>query len=441
MECGDLYVPEDRTQANTGIIRLHVIVFKSTNSNPQPDPVIHLVGGPGGSLLDTADTYLERGGDQILKTRDYILFNQRGTRYAEPFLECPGRTEHEWELAGQGLSLSELNQRRAKFLLDCQDELLKQGINLSAYNSRENAADVEDLRISLGYEQVNLYGISYGSRLALTMMRDNPGGIRSVILDAVLPPQANLNQEIGLNIYRSLNAVFDDCAADSACSAAHPNLEGTFYRVVDDLNANPAFLEFLQGPILLDGHGFLDAILRLLYSIDAIPWIPFLIDEASRGAYPEPSIFAIPDRDSQAPGMRYSVWCQEEMTFESLETALALSNGLPSVFRDTFIDTYDWVVCDSWQAGAADPIENEAVASDIPTLIFAGRYDPITPPEWARLAAKTLPNHFIYPFSNAAHGVMRSNPCALEIGLQFLDDPTKEPDSSCVAELPSIVFE
>jgi pimeloyl-ACP methyl ester carboxylesterase len=363
------------------------------------------------------------------------MFNQRGTQYAEPFLACPGRTELQWNLAAEGLSLVERNRHEVEFLLDCQDDLLAQGIDLSAYNSAENAADVNDLRIALGYEQINLYGISYGSRLALTVMRDHPEGIRSAILDAVLPPQANLSEEIALNVHRAVNAVLEDCAADTECNQAHPDLETTLYRVVDELNANPVALHLGRQTIFVDGYTFMDTMFKLLYSTDAIPWIPYLIDEAGHGRYPEVSIFAVPDRSTRAPGMRYSVWCREEMAFESLEEALALAADLPLVFGDAFADTYDWAICASWQAGIAEPIENSAVTSDVPTLVLSGRYDPVLPPTWGRLAAETLAHSFVYEFPNVAHGAMRSDRCALEIGLQFLNDPTVEPDTSCLDRL------
>jgi pimeloyl-ACP methyl ester carboxylesterase len=111
------------------------------------------------------------------------------------------------------------------------------------------------------------------------------------------------------------------------------------------------------------------------------------------------------------------------------------------VFSELFANAYDWSVCASWQAGVADPIENEAVVSDIPTLVLSGRYDPVTSPAWGRLAAETLPNSFVYEFPNVAHGAMGSNRCALEIGLQFLADPTVEPDTSCLEEPGSAGFE
>jgi Tol biopolymer transport system component/pimeloyl-ACP methyl ester carboxylesterase len=440
MECGYLVVPEDRTQPQGPQIRLPVVIIKSASPDPAPDPVVHLAGGPGISLLDDMEAYLGTGGYDILEVRDNIMFNQRGTHYAEPFLACPGRTEFQWDLAGQGLTLEERNQRGVEFLLECQDDLLERGVNLSAYNSAENAADVNDLRIALGYEQINLYGASYGSRLALTVMRDHPEGIRSAIIDAVLPPQANPNQEIALKVDRALNAVFEDCAANPRCSQAYPDLETTFYELVDELNTDPISLHFREGTVIVDGYAFVEAIFQLLYSPSDIPRIPYLIDRAREGRYPEPSIFAVPDRSTWAPGMFYSVWCREEMAFETLEEAYALAAELPPVLSDYLADDYDWEVCASWQAGVADPIENQAVVSDIPTLVLSGRYDPVTPPAWGEMAAETLSNSFSYWFPNLGHGAMPSNPCALEIGLQFLDDPTVEPDTSCMDRLGSPAF-
>ena len=178
-----------------------------------------------------------------------------------------------------------------------------------------------------------------------------------------------------------------------------------------------------------------------LYSAEAIPWIPYLIDQASRGAFPEEQIYAVHDRSTWGTGMQHSVWCREEQAFETQEEAFALAADLPPVFGELFADASDWEVCAEWQAGAADPVENQAVVSDIPTLVLSGRYDPVTPPAGGRLAAETLSNSFFYEFPTLAHGAMRSNKCALQIGLQFLDDPTTEPDASCLDELGSPEFQ
>jgi pimeloyl-ACP methyl ester carboxylesterase len=219
IECGYLVVPEDRSQPDTRTVHLHVAIFHSENPDPAPDPVIHLVGGPGVSLLDASRFYLQAGGDRILDSRDYILFNQRGTRYAGPSLECPGQLQFGLELAEQQLNWQEREAREIEFLLECQEFLLDEGTNLAAYNSVENAADVADLRRALGYDQVNLYGISYGTKLALEIMRDHPEGIRSVILDSVYPLQVDINQEIASSAHRAFTTLFEGCASDAGCNA------------------------------------------------------------------------------------------------------------------------------------------------------------------------------------------------------------------------------
>jgi pimeloyl-ACP methyl ester carboxylesterase len=139
--------------------------------------------------------------------------------------------------------------------------------------------------------------------------------------------------------------------------------------------------------------------------------------------------------------MHYSVWCREEQSFETQEEAFALAADLPPVFGEFFAGALDWDVCAVWQAGAADPIENQPVVSDIPTLVLSGRYDPVTPPSSGRQAAETLSNSFFYEFPNLAHGAMRSNKCARRIGLAFLDDPWTEPDTSCLEKLGSPDFQ
>ena len=128
------------------------------------------------------------------------------------------------------------------------------------------------------------------------------------------------------------------------------------------------------------------------------------------------------------------------MAFESYEGALAVAADLAPAVRDHFASPGYFAICGVWQSGQADPVEDEAVVSEIPTLILSGQYDPITPPAWGQLAAETLSHSFFYEFPGIGHGVMRSNQCGLEIGLAFLDDPAAEPDASCIDDLAGPEF-
>jgi pimeloyl-ACP methyl ester carboxylesterase len=282
---------------------------------------------------------------------------------------------------------------------------------------------VNDLRIALGYDKVNLYGTSSGTRTILTIMRNHPEGIRSVILDSVYPPQVGLYSTVSQSVNRVFSLLFEECAADPACNQKYPDLESTFYQTVDDLNAKPDRAQLSQGTVLVDGGFFMEAVYVSFYSTIAIPRIPGWIQAASLGDFTGlKNTFEglLSDTGTSiAIGFEWSLQCNEEVPFDSY---------------------YEFTLCESWQAGQADPVENTAVVSELPSLILAGQFDPVTPPEWSQLAAETLGNHFYYEFPGSGHGIMRSERCGLEIGLQFLEDPTSEPDASCMDELTGPEF-
>ena len=172
IDCGYLFVPETRDDSSSPSIQLAYAVLYAPTESPQPDPVIYLAGGPGGSAVKELDGWLDA---PYLQDRDLVLLDQRGTGYSLPTLNCP-----EMEQAVQDATQA------------CRDRLVEEGVDLQAYSSVENAADVADLRVALGYDEWNLYGISYGTRLALTVMRDHPEGVRSVVLELGLSARDQL---------------------------------------------------------------------------------------------------------------------------------------------------------------------------------------------------------------------------------------------------------
>ena len=439
VECMDLTIPEDRSQPDGPTILLHVARFKSTSPNPAPDPVIHLYGGPGGSLLDTTAFYLQAGGDEILKTRDYILFNQRGTRYAEPFLDCPGGFDLNWEASQESLSKTQRQGKEIEFLLACHQDLVDQGINLAAYNSSENAADVYDLSAALGYEQVNLYGVSYGARLALTVMRDYPQIVRGAIIDSGYPMEIHISTEFALSAARAFDLIFDGCKADPICQDSYPDLETTFYRVIDELNAHPVPVNLDRGEVFINGNDILNLTFGSLYTFygsDGVSWIPWMITTADEGELNEliPAFEIMFTEDTLSEGMYYSVICREEVPSNSYQAARQRAADLPPQIQDHYVSPVLFTVCETWASGQAGSAEKETVVSDIPVLVLTGQYDPITPPPYNRQIADFLTNSFFYEIPGIGHGAMRGDECALEIALQFLDDPAGEPDSSCLGE-------
>jgi pimeloyl-ACP methyl ester carboxylesterase len=450
--CGYLIVPEDRSQPSGKQVELPVVVFHTDTQNPRPDPVIYLAGGGGFNVMPLLPFYLQLFGDAILRDRDLVVYNQRGAPQSKPSLPCPGYGQLLYDLARNGNSSQEERMaRKIGFLSDCHDDLIEKGIKLEMYNSTTNAADANDLRIALGYDQANYYGTSYGTTLGLALLRDHPQRVRSIILDSVQPPQVATNSERAPNAYRAFTKLFSACAADDYCSQTYPDLEATFYRVIDDLNANPAITTAPGWQVSYGGGVFSEAIYAMLHTGQAHS-APRAIYRAAAGDFRdiEPYLPDILDASSPSEldiisaGVFYSLACREEVPFDSYENALALAADLPPAIADHYLFRFafwQFSLCESWAIEPDDPVVSKPVSSDVPALIFAGHFDPITPSEWGQLAAETLSNSFFYKFPSLGHGVIDSNRCALGIGLQFLDAPTTEPDASCLDNLSGLDFE
>ena len=436
IDCGYLIVPEDRSSASSPTIQLAYAILYAPADVVKPDPIVYLAGGPGGNAVDELDSWLDTS---YLQDRDLILLDQRGTGYSQPSLNCP-----------------EMEQNVENATQACHDRLISEGVNLQAYNSAENAADVADLRTALGYNEWNLYGVSYGTRLALTVLRDYPEGVRSVVINSVYPPEVNSWEEYGRNTADEFNKLFEGCAADAECSAAYPNLEQAFYSTVDQLNAEPAHYSGTNSatgdPVDKDmsGDDLIDRVFQLLYSSESIPYLPRVISEAANGNYAalddlesgamlEPGYRQSPDMEdiSDSEGMNLSVECQEEVAFLDEATALANTPAQPAPLHDNSVRAIQGTFsdCQIWNVRAADPKETLPVMSAIPTLVTAGEFDPITPAKWAESAASYLANSFYFLFPGGGHGVIDLNPCSQGIMQSFLDDPTREPDGSCISAM------
>ncbi len=441
VECGWLTVPEDHAQPDGKTIKLAVARFKSDASKPQPDPIVYLEGGPGGSplkssILSQFDVYY----GPLLDKRDLILFDQRGTGYSQPALDCPEMVKLALDTLDQNLNAAQSEELNNKALLECHDRLVKQGINLDVYNSAQNAADIETLRQALGYDKINLYGISYGTRLALTALRDEPTGIRSVIIDSVYTPQEDLYARTPANGARAIEALFTACAAESGCNASFPNLRQMFFTLKDKLDKEPVKFNITlksgeKKEMLLNGDGLVGLVFQALYDTSALPLLPRLISDISNGNYDLAAGFEgaiLSEIDKISNGMYYAVQCKEEVPFDQqsvIDSALKQYPEFAALASQHIIDA-----CQAYGVKPASPIENQPVSSNVPTLVFSGEFDPITPPAWAEEAAKTLSKSFYFNVPRAGHGSSLSADCPRSILLTFLDNPTQKPNSDCLAE-------
>jgi pimeloyl-ACP methyl ester carboxylesterase len=441
IDCGYLIVPKFHEDPGGPVIRLAVAIIRSADPNPAPDPLVMLQGGPGGSAIDTYTSLLPRS--ELIADRDIILLDQRGTLYSEPVLSCPEYQEMTLEIMNQDLPDDVVRQRSFLALQDCRQRFANEGVDLSAFDSYQNAADVAALRSVLGYDEINLYGVSYGSLLALHVMRWHPEGLRSVILDAVVPPQTNFIVRVPQTQNRAFEALFDACSADAECSQAYPNLRQVFYEVADRLNANPVQVSvtdtetFQNHTALLDGDTFMSLIFQMMYLTDLIPLLPRVIYDARVGNYTFLArIYSVLIFDrTMSYGMYYSVMCAEDADFELDEYDL---EDLPDQIVVMEADSPEFFleICRMWDVDDLGPKMDEPVVSDIPTLVLSGYFDPITPPAYAEEAAQTLANSYDYVVPWGGHGAATSGTCQDSIILAFLRNPATPPDAAaaCLAE-------
>ena len=445
-ECGYLTVPADYDDPEAGTFEIAVAVFPATGERTSDVPVIYLEGGPGGNALEG----LEVSGGVILEplneSRDVIVFDQRGAGFSEPGLGCPETRELTRELIGQALPLAEENELWSDALQACRDRLVGEGVDLSLVNSAANAADVDRLRTALGYEQWDLYGSSYGTRLAQNVMRDFPDGVRRVVLDSSYPLEFDLFTRIVASSERAFRLLFDSCAADAVCNEHYPDLEGTLLEAFDRLSASPEpgeasfSLDGERVDTLMTGERLASLVFEALYQTDVIPWLPEIISEAAHGNVEPANLMLSNSLINDAffsVGMHLSVRCADETAFTTQEAIAAsiAANPLFARLRDpegtyaqNAMDT-----CALWNVQASPPVENEPVRSDIPTLVLAGEFDPVTPPSSGMAVAANLSNATFVEFPAVGHGIILEGDCAKSIINAFLDGEDA-PDTSCIAE-------
>jgi len=455
VECGFVVVPEDRQGDLTDTIRLYTAVYRSTAATPVSDPVVFLQGGPGGGIVEAIAGQYQALIAPILAERDFVVFDQRGTGLSEPALNCTELTEYSLATIEQLLSDEDSLAGSEEALNACRDRLTSEGVNIPAYTSAENAADIADLASLLGYEQVNLYGGSYGTRLALTVMRDFPTIVRTAVLDGVLPPQINLFNQQGFKSQRSLDLLFADCATDPDCSAAYPDLETVFYDLVAQLDAEPVIV-MINNPsdgvaydVPVNGLGLTSALFFSFQVSSLIPALPetiYAVRDGDTSGLILPLTIPLIIGDNVNLGMFLSVNCHEEVFATTPEALTADNSAYPGVADFALSAIFGsgeavTAVCQAWGAAPFDPREVEPVVSDIPTLLLNGEYDPATPPDFGVVAQETLSNSYFYEFPSLGHAESVTGGCPLEIALQFLSDPTTEPDSGCIAEMPGVDFD
>ncbi len=450
--CGYVTVPENRTGDPSHTIQLAVAVFHSTSSNPAPDPVVFLQGGPGGAAVEMSASAYQYLVQPFISERDYITFDQRGTGLSDPALKCDELDKvYRQDIYGM-LDLETREYVYKNALLSCNGLLRANNIQLNAYSTVESAADLRDIVKLLGYEKVNLYGASYGTRLALVTMRNHPEIVRSAILDSVVPVEANVLHGYPASVDSALSKLFDTCVASPECNSAYPDLETVFWDLVNDLDNRPITLSTSAYPMgtvteTVDGYYLMSVVLgleKVSYFINSVPQTIYRVKERDYSTliaaqYSLPYAF-----DGINPGLYVSMMCREHVlatTEEELQAASEQVDANSVVWRPFYGNFGEmFKACKSWGADGPDLGENDAVVSDIPSLVIAGAYDSATPPFYGKQVAENLANSFYFEFPNMGHVPTSSDSCAMQVALDFIESPIIEPERTCLNEIQEVKF-
>ena len=442
VDCAYLSVLEDRAKPDGNVIRLAVARLRGSASSRRSDPVIYLAGGPGesalGRVLRIANERFIVDTRFIWEQRDLILLDQRGIGLSKPRLECPDYHRERAGLPELDLEHDEV-QREVDALLACKRTLSERGIDLSAYTPEAIAADVAELAAAMGYERYNLYGSSFGTMPALTVLRNFPDHVRSVVLDGVWPPQVNATETRHANAAAALEALFRRCEADAECSRRYPDLERELWQVVDGYETRPTTTwdsdpdssEHFE--VEVDGHFVLRRMFESLRSDSWIPYLPFLVHRIAGGddkvadAFIQPGTWRTASDNSAAWA---ALLCHAEGRFADLTRVDADRAAYPRIADPEAGDLVP-ALCASWLDPTTEPADGTPVASAVPTLLLSGEFDPITPPPWADLAAETLSRSHTVVVPMGGHGVGLDTRCGRALVGAFLDAPGADPSPEC----------
>ena len=468
IECGLLQVPENREKPDSRFIELHFVKLNSTwddededddeedsglDPGKRDDPIIYLGGGPGSH----ATYYVERFKDHgIRRHRDMYILEQRGVGYSDDFCtEYATRSPELFDVATYD------EQQRASVMAseDCAINAAAAGVDLSGYNTIENARDVRAFRMALGLDQWNVWGISYGTILGQAYINQDPDGIRAIVLDSIVPINARDEAhywQIAKWYDRDLKKLDELCQADDGCARHYPNLGERIREATRSVIDNPIAVDVKDielypsgtARIFEDIVGFLP--FAMFYEQSNYPGLPGMIyawaDAVERR---DETLFKLLAQAANSgfggnsTGMYNAIFCIDGYRDAQIVSNAADREEFPvfgNIFGSEELNRRAAQRCRDLGMTPRGSAEYGPVSTNIPALIVAGDMDPITPPPLAKAILPGFSNGTYVEFPYAGHGPLRSVECGGDLLNKFYDDPTAEPDLSCVDEMEAPDF-
>ena len=423
--CGTMSVYENRQTRTGRRISLNIVVLPAIGTD-HPDPLFFLAGGPGQGAAKLA-SQLKPVFRLVQKGRDIVLVDQRGTGKSNP-LEC---RSNEDSLKG----LMEPDTVAADRLRHC---LAGYDADVRYYTTPIAMDDLDEVRGWLGYDRINLYGGSYGTRAALVYLRQHGEHVRSMILDGVAPTDMRLPLFVARDAQRSLDGWLARCESDAWCHATYPDMRSRVRALLQRLETSPAKVRMVHPRTGVSEDTEIDArvvaslLFGALYSPVTASMLPALIDRAEHNDFQPLLALGMADdsSDNLSVGMQLSVLCSEDAP---LVTRTDLDHEHQGNVFGGLLFADQVTACEFWPKGHIDASYYKPVVSDVPALVLSGELDPITPPVWGQEVTSNLRNARHFTASSSGHGVI-GTPCGVRFIQQFLDRASADRlDGSCLA--------
>ncbi len=433
---GFLTVPENPAEPSGRTLALQVVVVPALEPEPGAVPLFFLEGGPGVPATDSAGLFVHELAE-LRRKRDVVLVDQRGTG-GSGALHCAALAPAD-DLQAR---LDEMYP--AEHVMACRDELAQRA-DLTCYTTNHAADDLDAVRVWLGHERIHLFGLSYGTRLALVYLRRHPERAASAVLLGATPLDHAIPARHAIDAERALELVLEDCAAAPRCAAAFPDVRRELDELLARLEREPARVSFphpstgAPEPLVVRRFAFAEGLRTQLYSSAGAREVPFLIHAAARGDF-APFLRAVLPQELPEPpwlseGLYLSIVCAEDTRFVDPARAAELCAG-------TFLGTYrldqQLRATSLWPLAELPPGYRAPVVSDAPVLIVSGRLDPVTPPELGAALLATLPNarQLVVPALAHVPAGLSNLACLERILCEFFArGSAHELDPACLAEM------
>ncbi len=425
---GELVVPENRSNPASRDIRISYSFIRAKKDEGNP-AIIFLQGGPGGSSLGMTQFFSR---SPLNDEHDIVLFDARGTGQSEA--HCLDLGAKFLAILAEDLSVDEELDRTREICNSCKLELEQAHVDLSGYNSLENAADVEALRTHLGIDKWILFGGSYGTRLGLTYLREYDNAEAAVFV-GLFPLEVNIYESFVKGFEESLSYLFAQCSEDPKCAAKYPQLESRFHEGIRKLRERPLRIEYQGNQFALNAQDALLLIHQMLYPRQLIQQVPAFIKALEEH---NASVIRVAiNRTVQMLNIinlptYWTIQAREEVQFNRPEAVSVEIESHSHLAPGPAFFINDQTVLNSWHDFRSDPREAQGVVTETPMLIVNGLFDPITPVTNARNVLSYLPNAHLIEFPADGHSIF--NECFFDLFQSFLENNYSKPASTCAAE-------